>query len=599
LNVDHATGDISFYEDTGTTPKFFWDASAENLGIGGSSTFTTGANIEVLAASVARLGFTNTSTNGSQWAWFAGTVGQAGLYDYDNSRQVITADSSGNVGIGKSSPTTPLDVSGAIRSNSLTIDGGSNRYIYMTSSDGAGQCELRLGDTTDTDAGSIAYDNGSDSMQFRAGAAERMRIDSSGNVGIGTTSPDTLMHLSGNQTAILRLENPASSLILDSVIGGIEFEKQDGSGAGAGVAGSVTMISSNSNGAETALTFGTSSAARGNNSEAMRIDSSGNVGIGTSSPGVRKLVVKDSTPHISILANANTEDCFLDFGDGDDDNRGRLVYANSNDSLAFYTAASEKMRLDSAGNLLVGKTATSFGAAGIEARSGGTLWATASGTNAASFNRLSTDGPIAYFSKDGTALGSISSRSGNFAIESGDVGLHFNSAIDSVYPSNGAGGLNNGAIDLGYSSSRFKDLYLSGGVYLGGTGAANKLDDYEEGTFTPTLGGGATATSMSGTYTKVGRLVTITLSLLNSTITGSPNNIVSGLPFTNGSKRSSLIPVYHTTFNTTCETVGGIVQSSSVDIEFLGLLKGAGWTPAPLTAGSGRYLHVTASYETT
>ena len=41
--------------------------------------------------------------------------------------------------------------------------------------------------------------------------------------------------------------------------------------------------------------------------------------------------------------------------------------------------------------------------------------------------------------------------------------------------------------------NRFKDLYLSGGVYLGGTGAANKLDDYEEGTWTPTLGNGATA----------------------------------------------------------------------------------------------------------
>ena len=34
LAIDHATGDISFYEDTGTTPKFFWDASAESLGIG-------------------------------------------------------------------------------------------------------------------------------------------------------------------------------------------------------------------------------------------------------------------------------------------------------------------------------------------------------------------------------------------------------------------------------------------------------------------------------------------------------------------------------------------------------------------------------------
>jgi hypothetical protein len=40
-------------------------------------------------------------------------------------------------------------------------------------------------------------------------------------------------------------------------------------------------------------------------------------------------------------------------------------------------------------------------------------------------------------------------------------------------------------VDLGYFSLRWKDLYLSGGVYLGGTGAANKLDDYEEGTWTP------------------------------------------------------------------------------------------------------------------
>jgi hypothetical protein len=44
------------------------------------------------------------------------------------------------------------------------------------------------------------------------------------------------------------------------------------------------------------------------------------------------------------------------------------------------------------------------------------------------------------------------------------------------------------AVDLGTSTVRFKDLYLSGGVYLGGTGSANHLDDYEEGTFTLRLG---------------------------------------------------------------------------------------------------------------
>jgi hypothetical protein len=48
--------------------------------------------------------------------------------------------------------------------------------------------------------------------------------------------------------------------------------------------------------------------------------------------------------------------------------------------------------------------------------------------------------------------------------------------------------LRDAAIDIRCRySARFKDLYLSGGVYLGGTGSANKLDDYEEGTWTPVL----------------------------------------------------------------------------------------------------------------
>ena len=107
-------------DDNATSTAITIDVSG-NIGVGGASTLTGGKNIEVRDASVARLGFTNTSAGGSQWAWFSGTAGQAALYDYDNARQTITVNSSGNVGIGTASPAVPLDVNGRIRT-----DGGTN-----------------------------------------------------------------------------------------------------------------------------------------------------------------------------------------------------------------------------------------------------------------------------------------------------------------------------------------------------------------------------------------------------------------------------------------------------------------------------------------
>jgi hypothetical protein len=94
---------------------------------------------------------------------------------------------------------------------------------------------------------------------------------------------------------------------------------------------------------------------------------------------------------------------------------------------------------------------------------------------------------------------------------------------------------------LGDSSNRFKDLYLSGGVYLGGTGAANHLDDYEEGTWTPVYQGvtnpsGVTYDSGAtyGFYTKVGNLVTVVGRIRTDSITdvGSGDLRIGGLPFT-------------------------------------------------------------------
>jgi len=94
-------------------------------------------------------------------------------------------------------------------------------------------------------------------------------------------------------------------------------------------------------------------------------------------------------------------------------------------------------------------------------------------------------------------------------------------------------------LDLGIGAARWKDLYLSGGAYIGGTGAANKLDDYEEGSWTPviTASGGSTNATMTvggNTYTKVGSLVVANayLSSVNmGAITNGTYFIMTGFPY--------------------------------------------------------------------
>ena len=85
---------------------------------------------------------------------------------------------------------------------------------------------------------------------------------------------------------------------------------------------------------------------------------------------------------------------------------------------------------------------------------------------------------------------------------------------------------------MGRSATRFKDLYLSGGVYLGGTGSANKLDDYEEGTWTPTIAqGGFSSTTGTAYYTKIGRVVNV---IWEGQIVGTGTSAyfqIGGLPF--------------------------------------------------------------------
>jgi hypothetical protein len=166
---------------------------------------------------------------------------------------------------------------------------------------------------------------------------------------------------------------------------------------------------------------------------------------------------------------------------------------------------------------------------------------TAAGT-ALTLDRTGSDGTILGLKKDGSTVGSIASgSSGNefkwYGAFASGAGLGVYSNV-SIRPLSNTGAAADGTVSLGHSSQRFKDLYLSGGVYLGGVGSANKLDDYEEGTWTPTVQGTTTAgtstytSTREASYVKIGRQVTVTCNLVLTSFSGAVGNaVVTGLPF--------------------------------------------------------------------
>jgi len=229
---------------------------------------------------------------------------------------------------------------------------------------------------------------------------------------------------------------------------------------------------------------------------------------------------------------------------------GTFAADNNATELVFKTGASAaadaKMTLTSGGDLLVGKTSTATGA-GFEARSDGQIVGTRSANRVAFLNRLTSDGDIVQFAKDSTTVGSIGTDSGDLTVGnlSGHTGIRF--ATNALMPTD-SGSISDGTESLGSDSYRWNNLYLSGGVYLGGTGSANKLDDYEEGTWTPAItGASANPSSLAygsqdGEYTKVGRQVTVHFRISTTAGSGGSGTFgISGLPFTPSSIRSSAV----------------------------------------------------------
>ena len=202
-----------------------------------------------------------------------------------------------------------LAVTGAVTADGLTvdgaatIDGGATDNTVLTLDSGTANTYLKITDSNSTNGTFIGATT--NDLNFYPNNSLAVTMTASGSVGIGTSSPRTLVNASSATGAILTLESSDTSLTTNGVIGGIDFYSNDSSTNGTGAKVNIRAIGQNSSGTATALTFGTSSSGSATAVEAMRIDASGNVGIGTSSPST-KLHLGGTAPLDSIIRQDST-----------------------------------------------------------------------------------------------------------------------------------------------------------------------------------------------------------------------------------------------------------------------------------------------------
>jgi hypothetical protein len=298
--------------------------------------------------------------------------------------------------------------------------------------------------------------------------------------------------------------------------------------------------------------------------ERLRIDASGNVGIGV----VPSAWVGTTGLQLSTGCSLNGSTVNAALGANSYYDGTNWKYITSNPSTNYYsnyanngshvwqiapsgTAAAtitytHAMTLDASGNLLVGTTDSDMSnnsgtADGFSVLSSGIITNAAQGITYYA-NRLGSNGGIIDFRKDGAPVGSIGTASGvtYFAGPNSSTGGFRIDSIGAngvIVPTTTTGANRDAALDLGTTAARFKDLYLSGGVYLGGTGAANLLDDYEEGdhttSITCTTSGTVTVnpTFDSVSYIKIGQLVTVTGLIIVGSVSSPVGAFNISMPF--------------------------------------------------------------------
>ena len=336
---DNANNFLTF--DTNSTERMRLDASG-NLGLGTSTPSAKldvqGGTLRVTHNSSYNLELSDTGGNGSINAngdsaslKFGATVALG-----STARELMHLDGiTGNVGIGTSTPDAKLSIarsSNAINTE-ISFKEGAQRTAVI-GMEGATTNDMLL-----STLGGIRFFTASDVAVGSLPSNERMRLDSSGNLGLGTSTPTKKLTVNAGSTSGGGINVTGSSspaIYIDETSGPVNSSFQnDGAGSYLGTSTSHPMI------------FKTA------NTERMRLDSSGNLGVGTSTPNVGRLEVGGASPTLAINSLGNTEPTLFLLRNGGANGIGLLKVKDGGD-MSFQTGAngaaqSEKMRLTSGG----------------------------------------------------------------------------------------------------------------------------------------------------------------------------------------------------------------------------------------------------------
>jgi hypothetical protein len=275
----------------------------------------------------------------------------------------------------------------------------------------------------------------------------------------------------------------------------------------------------------------------------------------TTSSGVTVTGTLEATTYVAV------PDQIYHVGDAD-----TTIRFPAADTIALETAGSERMRIDSSGNVGIGTTSPS-------------QKLHVDGASSNTFLHL-TNGTTGSASGDGSRIG----------IAASDSGLRIQNQENSWirFETNG--------------SERMRILSGGGITFNGDTATANALDDYEQGTFTASLGssgGGASFNSgqtATGYYVKVGSNVSVQIYFSGANIAsaGSGVCVISGLPFTSNASSYYTLAITHNTM-TTGTLENGYVQYGNT-IFYPIVQNGTGGSP--LSAGNPRYMMIGGWYPT-